>query len=253
MPKTVVDIHIHVAAREEPGCRTSGEMIRSLGFAYMLMRNPVHAPALAVDFDGAIRNLVVGALDGAESVDKGVVVALDGVCRDGALDEGRSHYVVSNEYVRRLAEEHPKVLWGASINPMRCDAVALLNDCLAWDPPPALLKWIPNTQQFDPMDVPDEFYDLAKTQAALIVALANPRTMGGWFRRAYPLDSPNKTQTIETPFGKRRCITISGRDCRNVREGKEVIPNQITRKRFSPKLSPRYFSRSLRTISFLRL
>jgi hypothetical protein len=85
--------------------------------------------------------------------------------------------------------------------------------------------------------ISDEFYDLAKTQAKLIVALANPRTMGGWFRRAFPLDSPNRTQTIETPFGKRRCITISGRDCRNVREGREVIPNQITRERYEALMS----------------
>lgn len=85
--------------------------------------------------------------------------------------------------------------------------------------------------------VPDEFYDLAKTQAKLIVALANPRTLSGWFRRAFPLDSPNKTQTIETPFGKRRCITISGRDCRNVCEGHEVIPNQLAHERFEALMS----------------
>lgn len=78
----------------------------------------------------------------------------------------------------------------------------------------------------------DEFYDLAKTQSRLIIALANPRALSGWFRRAFPRHDPNRTQTIECPLGQRRCITISGQDCRNVKEGRTVIPNQLTRERF---------------------
>jgi len=63
----------------------------------------------------------------------------------------------------------------------------------------------------------DEFYDNARKQARLIIALSNPRTAGGWFRRAFPVDAPDATQTIATTFGKRRCITVGGRDCLNVR------------------------------------
>jgi hypothetical protein len=75
--------------------------------------------------------------------------------------------------------------------------------------------------------ISDEFYDLAKTQAACIVALANPRTLSGWFRRGFPPDRPDETRTIDTDFGPRRCVTVSGLDCRNVKERKQVIPNQL--------------------------
>lgn len=78
----------------------------------------------------------------------------------------------------------------------------------------------------------DEFYELAQTQAKLIVAIANPRTLSGWFRRGFPRHDPNTTQTIPGRMGPKRCITISGLDCRNVREGKEVIPNQLSKQRF---------------------
>jgi len=78
----------------------------------------------------------------------------------------------------------------------------------------------------------EDYYDLAKTQAALIVAIANPRTMSGWFRRMFPAYAPDENQTLNIPGGSRRLITVSGLDCRNVKESREVIPNQIDRVRF---------------------
>lgn len=76
---------------------------------------------------------------------------------------------------------------------------------------------------------PDSYYEQALTQARLIVALANPRTLSGWFREAFPKENPNETQTIEGRMGPRRCITISALDCLNVKEGKVLIPDQLTR------------------------
>src|SRR5690606_2895952 len=66
--------------------------------------------------------------------------------------------------------------------------------------------------------VRDLLYENAKKQARHIVALSNPRTLGGWFRNAFPLDDPDKTQTINTPFGRRRLVTVGGKDCINVKQ-----------------------------------
>lgn len=66
--------------------------------------------------------------------------------------------------------------------------------------------------------IADERYKLANTQATTFVAVANPRTLGGAFREAFPLAAPDETATIDGPFGKRRCITVGGGDCMNVRE-----------------------------------
>lgn len=65
--------------------------------------------------------------------------------------------------------------------------------------------------------VPEDLYENAKKQARLIIALSTPRTMSGWFRRAFPADSPDETQSILTTFGKRHCVTVGGSECMNVR------------------------------------
>jgi hypothetical protein len=65
--------------------------------------------------------------------------------------------------------------------------------------------------------VPDDFYDQARKQARLIIALSNPRTLGGWFRRGFPAHAPDDNLTIDTSFGRRRCLTVGGTDCLNVR------------------------------------
>lgn len=61
-------------------------------------------------------------------------------------------------------------------------------------------------------------YDDATKQARKIVALANPRTLYGWFRDLYRgCADINKTQTVDGVFGRIRCITVGGNDCLNVR------------------------------------
>lgn len=67
-------------------------------------------------------------------------------------------------------------------------------------------------------DVLVDRYKLSDTQATKFIALANPSVISGPFRNAFPPDDPDKTQTIIGPRGRRRCITISGADCLNVRE-----------------------------------
>lgn len=64
----------------------------------------------------------------------------------------------------------------------------------------------------------DGRYDDATKQARKIVALANPRTLYGWFRDLYRgCTDINKTQTVDGLFGRIRCITVGGSDCLNVR------------------------------------
>lgn len=65
--------------------------------------------------------------------------------------------------------------------------------------------------------VADGRFKMAKTQATKFLAQANPRTMSGAFRHAFPIDCPNENTTRLTPEGKTRCITIDGAECMNVR------------------------------------
>ena len=66
--------------------------------------------------------------------------------------------------------------------------------------------------------ISDARYKLADTQATKFIAVANPRTLGGAFRSAFPVSAPDETQTIVVPTGRRRCVTVGGSDCLNVRE-----------------------------------
>lgn len=87
--------------------------------------------------------------------------------------------------------------------------------------------------------VPDGFYDMALTQAEMIVALGNPRTRSGWFRRLFGTHAPDETKTVPCRSKWRRCITISGYACRNVREGRIVIPNQLSAARLAEIMAHR--------------
>lgn len=80
--------------------------------------------------------------------------------------------------------------------------------------------------------VRDERYNLAKTQAHCIVSAANPRTLSGWFRQLFPKVDPDKTQDVDTAFGKRRLVSVDGAECANVRFDRMIIPGQLDSQRF---------------------
>lgn len=142
MPPTI-DIHIHIAARDRPGCRLADSLLASPAFAYMLMANRVRPSALRQDFDGTIRRRVVAALERARSVDRGVVLALDAIYReDGRPCWTESRMVVSNDYVMEVVRSTGRALFGASVHPNRGEREgrAELERCLEGPPPAALVK-----------------------------------------------------------------------------------------------------------------
>ncbi|MBZ5590059.1 MAG: amidohydrolase family protein [Acidobacteriia bacterium] len=152
---SVVDIHVHIAARNQAGCKVSTVMERQPAFVFMLLADGVARESLRSDFDGTIRETIVGALDGAPSVDRGVLLALDAIWTDdGVRHDEASHLVVANDYVRGIAAVHSKVLFGASVHPNRGVAAGReeLERCLFGEPPAALVKWIPNSQLIDAAD-----------------------------------------------------------------------------------------------------
>src|SRR2546425_6630961 len=75
---------------------------------------------------------------------------MDGVYdASGVLDAGKTEFLVSNDYVFRIAHAYPDRLWpGVSINPQRRDAIEELDRCVEGGA--KLVKVLPNTQGFDP-------------------------------------------------------------------------------------------------------
>lgn len=71
--------------------------------------------------------------------------------------------------------------------------------------------------------IDDNLFDNAEKNATKIVALANPRTLGGRFRRAFePLgrDRMDSTAVVYGNMGQRLCVTVGGLDCINVAQGR---------------------------------
>jgi predicted TIM-barrel fold metal-dependent hydrolase len=202
----VIDVHIHVAAAREPGCAVSSELRRQPAFGYMLLADRVSLRALRRDFDGTIRGHIVGTLDGAPSVDFGVVLALDAVYgEDGRRRDEASHLVVANDYVARLAREHPKVLFGASVHPDRGRTAgrAELDRCLGGDPPAALVKWLPNVQLIDPAQRRhDWFYEALAEAGVPLLCHTGPEN-------AVPVPPPvDGHQRLGDPRRLRRALDI---------------------------------------------
>ena len=87
----------------------------------------------------------------ANPVNAAVVLAFDAVHdAAGKRDAARTHFEVSNDYVRDVTRTYPGLLYGASIHPYRRDAVAEL-ERVASDGA-VLIKWLPITQDIDPSD-----------------------------------------------------------------------------------------------------
>jgi len=85
-------------------------------------------------------------------VDAAVVLAMDGVVDEhGNLHESATEIYIPNEYLGRECRAYPNLLFGASINPHRRDALERLDRCAADGA--VLMKWLPSVQGFDPADV----------------------------------------------------------------------------------------------------
>jgi predicted TIM-barrel fold metal-dependent hydrolase len=202
----VIDVHVHVAAKNAAGCAVSRAMEREPAFIYMLLADRVSRAALRRDFDSTIREHILGAVAGASSVDRVVLLALDAPFgEDGRRLEGHSHLVVSNEYVRALARANPKVLVGASVNPNRGPAEGRreLEDCLGGDPPAALVKVLPNCQLVE-MDDPrhDWFYETLAQRGVPLLCHTGPEN-------TIPVPPPaDRHQRLGDPRRLRRALDI---------------------------------------------
>jgi mannonate dehydratase len=202
----VIDVHVHIAAKNEPGCKVSQVMERQPAFAFMLLADGVTRDELRRDFDGTIRKQITGAIGEAPGVDRAVVLALDAIYSDdGVRQDEASHLVVSNEYVRRVAASHAKVLFGASVHPNRGPVSGRqeLERCLCGEPPAALVKWIPNSQLIDTSDPRhDWFYEALAEAGVPLLCHCGPE-------HAVPVPRPTAAhQRLGDPRRLRRALDI---------------------------------------------
>ena len=151
--KILIDCHVHLAALPDGdnGCYISPKMLRSPLFRYLLWKHSL-SPDKPREANRKYLDDLLAELRASRHVQKAVLLGMDGVYdQNGRLDQAHTDFLISNDYVLKAARAHPdELLAGVSINPQRRDAVEEVHRCA--DAGAALVKVLPNAQQFNPAD-----------------------------------------------------------------------------------------------------
>lgn len=152
-PPAIIDIHCHTSGigAGASGCFVSSAMRRNVRFHFFLKSFGVSEPELQRHGDGLVLERLSQRLGESRLVSAAVVLAMDGVVdAQGELDEAATEIYIPNEFLGRECRNYLNLLFGASINPYRPDALERL-DRVAVDGA-VLLKWLPSVQGIDPAD-----------------------------------------------------------------------------------------------------
>lgn len=151
--ESIIDIHCHVAGIGSggSGCFVSPAMRKSWRYQVFLRAFGVTERELKTEGDALIMRRLSETLSGSRRVAAAVVLAMDGVVgADGEIDGIRTELYIPNDFVAAQTKLYPGLLYGASVNPYRHDALQRLEHAAANGA--VLLKWLPSIQQIDPAD-----------------------------------------------------------------------------------------------------
>ncbi len=149
----LIDMHCHCAGTGagESGCFVSPALRGSWKYSIYLRAFGVGEKELLREGDGLILSRLSERLAGSRRVAAAVILAMDGVVDSGgALDPGETEIYVPNSFIARETRRYPNLLFGASINPYRKDALEQLEEAAANGA--ILVKWLPSIQRIDPAD-----------------------------------------------------------------------------------------------------
>ncbi|MDH4101679.1 MAG: metal-dependent hydrolase, partial [Nitrospirota bacterium] len=144
-----IDIHVHVASIDPAtGCYISPRLYNSLIFRFLRWQLGISSSDTPAGADAKFQKRFQREMEGMHSLQQCVILALDSVYdSSGERDLGASTFYIPNDYIFRLCKEDSRLLPGASINPLRPDAIDELERCR--ERGAVLVKWLPNTQGFD--------------------------------------------------------------------------------------------------------
>ena len=148
-----LDIHAHTAGLGVfgSGCYVGKGLRESWKLSVYLKSFLVSEDELLQRGDGLVLERMSALLAESRTVGAAVILALDGpVDSLGNLDSARTELYVPNDFVARETAKYPNLLFGASVNPRRPDALERLRRAKADGA--VLLKWLPSIQHFDPAD-----------------------------------------------------------------------------------------------------
>ncbi|UFS68815.1 amidohydrolase family protein [Geomonas sp. RF6] len=150
--KSMIDMHCHAAGigAGGSGCFISRRMRRNVRYPLFLRSYGVTENDLHREGDILVLRHLSDGVAQSQRVAKAVVLALDGVVREGDLDRDATEMFVPNDYLAASVRDFPNLLFAASVNPYRRDAYNRLERAAADGA--VLLKWLPSIQYIDPAD-----------------------------------------------------------------------------------------------------
>jgi len=151
--KGIIDFHVHVAGLGygNSGCFVNEEMRNNFRFKFYLMAMGVTLDELEKTGDEILFKKISNVVAESTVVSKVVILSLDGVINSqGELDKNLTQIYVPNEFVHTQVQKYPNLLYAASINPYRKDAIARLEQAKVDGA--VLVKWIPSIMYIDPSD-----------------------------------------------------------------------------------------------------
>ena len=177
-----LDMHVHVAGLGAggSGCFVSPTMRDNFRFPFFLSAMGVTEDELMANGDAIMIQRLEARIRDSRRVSDAVILALDGVVdANGQLDREATHVFVPNDYVAVQAAASDILHFGASINPLRFDALERLDQ--AHRQGAVLVKWIPSLMHFDPADPRVEpFYDrLVEYDLPLLTHAGQERSFPG--------------------------------------------------------------------------
>lgn len=155
------DVHVHVAQLHHHETTDRFLLHRPNLYVRMFLRQLGISSVAGADpgINGMIRQRLMEWASGS-SINRFVLLAMDGVYDPcGQASGAQTRLVVDNDFVADLAQNHPSLLFGASIHPYRTDALDELRRVVGRGA--CLVKWIPSAQRIGLDDARcTPFYDL---------------------------------------------------------------------------------------------
>ncbi|MDQ8181169.1 amidohydrolase family protein [Pelagicoccus sp. SDUM812005] len=153
LPEGVVDMHCHTAGIGAGGseARISAALRASWRFRVYLKIFGCSEKLLTQHGDCFIMDGINRSVGESKRVRAAVILAMDAPYRDdGSLDEDAVEVWVPNRFVGEAVAAYEHLLFGASVHPLRPDAL----EELEWSKAKGavLVKWLPNIQNIDPSD-----------------------------------------------------------------------------------------------------
>jgi predicted TIM-barrel fold metal-dependent hydrolase len=179
LPPDIIDMHCHVAGigAGGSGCFVSEPLRKSWRFNVYLRSFGTSLDELQEKGDAIVVDRIADVLRQSKYVSHAVLLAMDGVMNSaGDLDTNRTEVYVPNSFVLAAVQRHTNLLFGASVNPHRKDALEQLTRAHEQDA--VLIKWLPSIMHIDPADpalIP--FYQkLVELQLPLLTHAGNERS-----------------------------------------------------------------------------